>query len=218
MYHDTFFILKFFPNKPYSPMNIRILFCFLLLLTVLPYQAKAEGVIGSAFKVTKEKLKVKKPGALNAGVQTGYSAILRASGTADYPSILGTMRFSTIRTTQNPNGSGNVNIACGGSLLSGPCTNARRNTNQVNVSYTAENFNYTSTLLAILKLQNANPSALLPSRWVKNIEGNLSVVMNGSSGSDNNTGYIIKFYTNYPIQTVVVSQSPNNMSVLVQKK
>jgi hypothetical protein len=217
MYHDTFFILKFFPNKPYSPMNIRILFCFLLLLTVLPYQAKAEGVIGSAFKVTKEKLKVKKPGALNAGVQTGYSAILRASGTADYPSILGTMRFSTIRTTQNPNGSGNVNIACGGSLLSGPCT-ATRNAMLVTVSYSAENFNHTSMMLAILKLQNANPSALLPSHWVKNIEGNLSVVMNGSSGSVNNTGYTIKFYTNYPFQTLVTSQSTNNMSVLIQKK
>jgi len=199
-------------------MNIRILSCFLLLLTLLPLQAKADGVVGSAYKVTKEKLKVKKPGALNAGVQTGYSAILRASGTADYPSILGTMRFSTIRTTQNPNGSGNVNIACGGSLLSGPCTATRNAMNQVAVSYTAENFNYTSMLLTILKLQNANPSALLPSHWVKNIEGNLSVVMNGSSASANNTGYTIKFYTNYPIQTVVISQSTNNMSVLIQKK
>jgi hypothetical protein len=201
-------------------MKIRILSCFFLLITLLPHQAKADGVVGKAIKLTKEKLKVMKPGggAPNAGVQTGYSAILRAPKTADYPSILGTMRFSTIRTTQNPNGSGNVNIACGGSLLSGPCTATRNAMNQVAVSYTAENFNYTSMLLAILKLQNANPSALLPSRWVKNIEGNLSVAMNRSSVSADNTGYTIKFYTNYPIQTVVISQSPNNMSVLVQKK
>lgn len=202
-------------------MKIRILSCFFLLITLLPHQAKADGVVGKAIKLTKEKLKVAKPGSgsgsPNSGVQTGYSAILRASGTADYPSILGTMRFSTIRTTQNPNGSGNVNIACGGSLLSGPCT-ATRNAMLVNVSYSAENFNHTSMLLAILKLQNANPSALLPSHWVKNIEGNLSVLMNGSSVSANNIGYTIKFYTNYPIQTVVISQSLNDMSVLVQKK
>jgi hypothetical protein len=187
-------------------MKIRILSCFFLLITLLPHQAKADGVVGKAIKLTKEKLKVMKPGggAPNAGVQTGYSAILRAPKTADYPSILGTMRFSTIRTTQNPNGSGNVNIACGGSLLSGPCTNARRNVNQVNVSYTAENFNFTDMRQTNLSLVGADPNILLPSHWVYSIIGNFDVQMTGNTGPIANSSYQVKYFTDWgngPLQS-----------------
>jgi len=189
-------------------MKIRTLSCFLLLLTLLPHQAKADGVVGKAIKLTKEKLKVVKPGSgsgsPNTGVQTGYSAILRAPAATNiggdpdkyYPSILGTMRFSTIRTTQNPNGSGNVNIACGGSLLSGTCT-AVRNANQITIGYKAVNFNYTDMRQTNLSLVGADPNILLPSHWVYSIIGDFNVQMTGNTGLKNNARYLVNYYVDW---------------------
>jgi hypothetical protein len=217
-------------------MNNKSVFCALLLFTLLPYQSKAQATpptLGSAVKLTKEKLKVSKPGAFNLGVQSGYTAILRAPADRnnDYPSILGTIRFSTIKTKLNPQGSGNVNISCGGSMLSGPCSSAIRNVANIEVKYNATNFNYTAMRTTGLKLINADPNALLPSHWVYSISGQFIVRMIGDTGSTVSASYIVNCFTQWgegllssyynsariqPFQ-YITKTPPNDMSVFIKK-